>query len=57
VTTVGFWKSAPLQSELHGKLFVFLDENEVVDFDQADVVADRLLDLAKANHEKLKRRG
>jgi type I restriction enzyme R subunit len=55
VSNVGFWKSAPRQEELRGKLFVFLDDNEIVDFDRADAVADRLMDLAKANQGKLVR--
>jgi type I restriction enzyme, R subunit len=55
VSIVGFWKSAPRQEELRGKLFVFIDDNEVVDFDRADAVADRLMDLAKANQHKLAR--
>lgn len=55
VSVVGFWKNAPRQSELHGKLFMFLDENEIVDFDRAEAVADRLMELAKANDHKLKR--
>jgi type I restriction enzyme, R subunit len=53
VSTVGFWKNAPRQEELRGKLFMFLDENEIVDFDRADAIADRLMELAKANHSKL----
>ena len=32
---------------------MFFDENDVVDFDRADAVADRLMELAKANHGKL----
>lgn len=55
VSNVGFWKSATRQEELRGKLFVFLDDNNVVDFDSADAAADRLMDLAKANHAKLTR--
>jgi type I restriction enzyme R subunit len=57
VSNVGFWKSATRQEDLRGKLFMFLDENDVVDFDDADAVADRLMDLAKANHERLTRGG
>jgi type I restriction enzyme R subunit len=57
VSNVGFWKSATRQEELRNKLFVFLDENEVVDFDRADALADRLMDLAKANHARLARGG
>ncbi len=57
VSNVGFWKSAMRQEELRGKLFIFLDDNEIVDFDHADAVADRLMDLAKANHVRLVRGG
>jgi type I restriction enzyme R subunit len=57
VNVVGFWKNAPRQEELRGQIFVFLDENEIVDFDRADEVADRLMELAKANDHKLARRG
>lgn len=53
VSIVGFWKSAPRQEELRGKLFMFLDENEIIDFERADAVADRLMELAKANQHKL----
>jgi type I restriction enzyme R subunit len=55
VSNVGFWKSATRQEELRDKLFVFLDDNNAIDFDRADAVADRLMDLAKANHVKLAR--
>jgi type I restriction enzyme R subunit len=55
VSNVGFWKSAPRQEELRGKLFVFIDDNEIVEFDRADALADRLMDLAKANHDKLRK--
>lgn len=53
VSNVGFWKSGPRQEELRSHLFMFLDENEIVDFDDAERVAERLLDLARANHDKL----
>ncbi len=53
VRNVGFWKSAPRQEELRGRLFIFLDDNSLVDFERAEGVADRLMELAKANHEKL----
>ncbi len=55
VSNVGFWKSATRQEDLRGKIFVFLDDNNLIDFDRADAVADRLMDLAKANHAKLTR--
>jgi type I restriction enzyme, R subunit len=56
VSNVGFWNSAPRREELRDKIFMFLDENEIVDFELADAVADRLMELAKANGAKLVRR-
>lgn len=53
IGNAGFWKSGPRQEELHGHLFMFLDENDIVEFDDAEAVAGRLLELAKANHGKL----
>ena len=50
---VGFWKNAQLQAELGGKLFMFLDDQEVVPFERVEAVRDRLMELAKSNHEKL----
>ena len=38
---------------LRGAVFTFLDDHEIVPFDRADAVADRLLELAKATHAKL----
>jgi type I restriction enzyme R subunit len=55
VGVVGFWKNAPRQNELRGRIFMFLDENEIVEFDRAEAVADRLMELAKANDHKLTR--
>jgi type I restriction enzyme R subunit len=55
ISNVGFWVSATRQEELRGRLFVFLDDSNVVDFERADLVADRLMDLAKANHARLVR--
>jgi type I restriction enzyme R subunit len=50
---VGFWSNANAQEVLRGQIFTFLDDYEVVDFDRADRVADRLMELAKANRHKL----
>lgn len=55
IRSVGFWKNAPRQEELRGRIFMFVDENEIVGFEHADALADRLMELAKANHEKLAR--
>jgi type I restriction enzyme, R subunit len=53
VGVVGFWKNAHAQEVLRGAVFTFLDDHEIVPFDSADAVADRLLELAKANHARL----
>ncbi len=55
VSVVGFLKNAHAQEVLRGAIFTFLDDHEIVPFDSADAVADRLLELAKANHAKLVR--
>ena len=50
-----FWKNAHAQEELRGQIFELLDGNEIVDFDRAEAVAGRLMELARANHAKLTR--
>lgn len=50
---VGFWSNAHAQEVLRSEVFTFLDDYEVVDFDRADAVSDRLMELAKANRHKL----
>lgn len=50
---VGFWKNASYQEELRGQIFMFLDEHSIVDIDAAERLADRLMELAKANHDRL----
>jgi type I restriction enzyme, R subunit len=52
-SVVGFWSNAHAQEVLRGQLFFFLDDYEIVDFDRADAVAGRLMELAKANQHKL----
>ncbi len=52
---VGFWANETRQEELRGQLFQFLDDSEIVDFERADAVADLLMELAKANRDKLVR--
>jgi hypothetical protein len=36
-----------------GNVFTFLADNELVAFDRADAVADRLVEFAKAHHARL----
>lgn len=52
-TLIGFWKNASRQEELRGQVFTFLTDLDLVDFDRADEVADRIMELAKANQDKL----
>ncbi|MGH3452486.1 MAG: type I restriction enzyme subunit R domain-containing protein, partial [Haloechinothrix sp.] len=52
-SVVGFWSNPHAQEVLRGQLFSFLDDYEIVDFDRADGVAGRLMELAKANQHKL----
>lgn len=49
----GFWSNPALQSRLRRTLSRFLDETSTIDLDRADHVADRLMELAKANHDLL----
>ena len=61
---VGFWKSASRQDVLRSDLFRFLvgdDEvlvgdhegEEIFDLGRADAISERLMELAKANHDEL----
>lgn len=53
VGLVGFLKSPHLQQALRGAIFEFLYDNEIVPLESADALADRLLEVAKANHARL----
>ena len=55
IRVVGFWKNATRQDELRSRLFIVLDDSEIAGFERLDAVADRLMELAKANHERLVR--
>ena len=50
---VSFWSNPHAREVLRGEIFTFLDDNEIVPFEDADLVADRLMELAKANRERL----
>lgn len=51
-SVVGFWSNAHAREVLRGEIFTFLDDYEIVPFEDADRVADRLMELAKANQHK-----
>lgn len=50
---VGFWSNPVAREVLRGEIFTFIDDYEIVPFEDADRVADRLMELAKANQHKL----
>lgn len=52
-SVVGFWSNPHAREVLRGEIFTFLDDYEIVPFENADAVADRLMGLAKANQHKL----
>jgi type I restriction enzyme R subunit len=52
-SVVGFWSNAHAREVLRGEIFTFLDDYEIVPFEDGDAVADRLMELAKANQHKL----
>ena len=57
VSMVDFWKNATRQDELRSRVFYFLDDTGIIDdFGRLDPVADRLLELTKANHHRLVRK-
>jgi type I restriction enzyme R subunit len=53
VGIVGFWRKTEARNALRGWIFQYLDQHDIVPFDKLDGVADRLMELAKANHLKL----
>ncbi len=52
---VGFWAKPQAREQLRGSVFQALDDSDVLPFDRLDAVADRLMELAKANHHRLTR--
>ena len=53
IRIVDFWRNPQAQEVLKGWVFELLDRHDLVDFKKARAVADRLVDLAKALHERL----
>ena len=50
---VGFWTKAQARDGLRSWVFITLDDADVLPFDRLDSVADKLMELAKANHHRL----
>ncbi len=55
VRIVGFWTRVAAQHTLRSWIFQIVDAAEVLPFAQLDAVADKLMELAKANHDRLVR--
>jgi len=53
IRVVDFWRNTHAQNVLRGWLVQFLDDNDVVPFSRLQPVADRLVQLAKALHQRL----
>jgi type I restriction enzyme R subunit len=53
IRLVDFWRNAQAQQVLKGWVFELLDHRDLIDFKKARAVADRLVDLAKALHDRL----
>lgn len=50
---VGFWEKPQARDALRSWIFMTLDDADVLPFDRLEAVADKLMDLAKANHHRL----
>ena len=50
---VGFWSKAQARDGLRSWIFMTLDHADVLPFERLDAVADKLMELSKANHHRL----
>ena len=53
IRVVGFWSKTQAQTALRNWVFQTLDCHDIVPFERLDEVSDRLVELAKVNHDKL----
>ena len=53
IQLVGFWRSQYAQDTLHKWIVRFLDDRDLLPYERLPSVADRLLDLACANRDRL----
>jgi type I restriction enzyme R subunit len=53
VTVRDFWRNTHAQNVLRSWIVRFLDDNNIIDFERQEAVADRLVQLAKARHVSL----
>ena len=50
---VGFWKNPIAQYELRGRIVLLLDDLGILPMDRQEITADRLVELAKANRDRM----
>ena len=55
IDIVGFWAKAQARDTLRSWIFMTLDDASVVPFERLDAMADKLMELAQANHHRLVR--
>jgi type I restriction enzyme R subunit len=55
IRLVGFWENPHAQTVLRKWILQYLDAKDVLPIERLPEVADRLVELAKANHRKLTR--
>lgn len=48
-----FWTKPQARNDLRGWIFMTLDNADLLPFERIDLVADKLMELAKANHHRL----
>ncbi len=53
LTRVDFWRNRPAQDQLRGWVVNYLDDRDLAPFEQLQVIADRVLQLARALHTQL----
>jgi hypothetical protein len=51
-----FWSKVQAQEALRNEIVQRLDDEDLLPFDQLPRIADRLVELAKVNHDRLVRR-
>jgi type I restriction enzyme R subunit len=53
IALTGFWRNTFAQDVLRGWIVRYLDDQDILPFDRLPAVADRLVDLARANRDRL----
>ena len=55
INIVGFWSKPQTRDALRSWIFMTLDDADAIPFERLDPVADKLMELARANHHRLVR--